>query len=73
MPIHRQGFVVTNAQYIKHRNLLIPEAEQFTNAKYGIKKWEKTDPEIRKEWSRTFLKKMNELAVAAGLCEEGSV
>ncbi len=69
---------MTNKTYIKQRDLLIPEAERYANDKYGIQQVcpslsAKTAPGIRQEWTRTFLLQMNKLAIAAGLCEEGSV
>ncbi|KKM66124.1 hypothetical protein LCGC14_1484420 [marine sediment metagenome] len=33
----------------------------------------KLNPGGRARWTKDFLRKMNELAIAAGLCEEGSV
>ena len=74
---------MTNKTYIKQRDLLIPEAERFTNEKFGIGKvplqnqrgfrWGKTPIDMKIPWTRCFLGEMNRLAIAEGLCEEGSV
>ena len=74
---------MTNKTYIKQRDLLIPEAERFTNEKFGIKKvqrknqrgllYEKTPVDIKIPWTLCFLSKMTELCLAEGLVEAQSV
>ncbi len=63
---------MTNKQYIKHRNLLIPEAIRYTNSLFTVT--QDNGMIARKfdwDWTRIYLKKMSELAVAEGLCEPG--
>ena len=74
---------MTNKTYTKKRDLLIPEAERFTNDKFGIGKvqyknqrgfrWEKTPISITIPWTRCFLAKMTELCLAEGLVEAQSI
>ncbi len=76
---------MTNETYIKKRNLHIPEAERSTNEKFGIEKekvpyenqrgfrWGKTPVDIRRQWTLTFFRKMDELCLAEGLVERQSV
>ncbi len=56
---------MTDEKYIKARNKLIPEAERYANEVHGKPIGQAGDL----AWSKTFLLKMDALAVKEGLIE----
>ena len=56
--------LIIDEDYIRERNKLIPEAEQFANKSYGVSAKGKSEPE-REEWTArwnlAFHNKMNRL------------
>jgi hypothetical protein len=64
---------MTNKQYIKHRNLLIPEAIRYTNSLFNVQDNGMIARKFDWDWTRIYLAKMSELAIAEGLCDPGCV
>lgn len=58
--------LMTNEEYQKVRNAFIPFAEAYANAKVDAAKY-KIKEGYRREWDKCFIKKMDELAMKAGL------
>ena len=54
---------MTNNEYVRRRNLLIPEAEKYAN------KIIKTNGKDDKDWTNEFILKMDRLAVVDKLQE----
>ncbi len=60
---------MTDEEYVSCRDQLIPEAEKYADKfleEHPQEDWDRGD-----EWSRIFLRKMDDLAVSAGLVEKG--
>ncbi len=55
--------LMTDAEYIINRDRLIPEAERYANRLFLEHNTE--------EWTKCFLRKMDDLAIAAGLVVKG--
>ncbi len=54
---------MTDAEYTINRDRLIPEAERYANQVFLNHSTE--------EWTRCFLRKMDDLAISAGLVVKG--
>ncbi|KKN39846.1 hypothetical protein LCGC14_0739580 [marine sediment metagenome] len=54
---------MTDEEYIINRNQLIPEAVKYADKLFPVR----TDV----EWTQTFLRKMDDLAISAGLVRKG--